>query len=86
MNLTGNYDPAHGELDDNDYDNEFDDHVALRPTKWALHVIQDADAAGDKSGDIFRQARMPFQLNWLLHLVVILDTESDVCAVIALWV
>ena len=33
MNLTGNYDPAHDELDDNDYDDEFDDYGALRPTK-----------------------------------------------------
>ena len=33
MNLTGNYDPAHDELDDNDYDGEFDDYGALRPTK-----------------------------------------------------
>ena len=52
MNLTGNYDAAHDELDDNDYDDEFDDYGALRPTKWALHVIQDAVAAGDESGDI----------------------------------
>ena len=30
MNLTGNYNPAHDQLDDNDYDDEFDDYGALR--------------------------------------------------------
>ena len=32
MNLSGNNDSV-GELDDNDYDDDFDDYGALRPTK-----------------------------------------------------
>ena len=54
-----------------------------------IHVIQDADAAVDESGDIVRvkQIRIPIQLNWWSHPLVILGTEdSDVCAAIALWV